>query len=292
MFPFEHQLLSVRSARCKPPKQGSYLPCGMELRLGAAKYVPPEMSSRIISLGPLHYKYSHGVNSVLKFSRSLEINSFTTSLLQIFEPILPLHSHPLYLTMASAPEAVPPRWDPIQVLSINQKRDGNFTCAGVKAGDVACGWNIRGPTAASIQNLIDTLSVQPPRSAIPSLRILAEAAICQHHKQQISIKVQSWTVAINTLPASRSVQHPAPPSLSQQSSTSTSTPPLPRYEIKTPTSSASYSEDATPRPYKRDTVDPWQKIEDLEDKIEKLTRRLEAIEVASPSIFSKLRKSK
>jgi hypothetical protein len=206
--------------------------------------------------------------------------------------------------MASAPEAVPvvaSRWDPIQVLRINQKQDGNFTCAGVTAAGTPCGWNIRGPSAANIQNLADTLSMQPPVSAIQSLRILAEAVICFNHKKQISIKVRSWTAAINNLPAqnlpthnlpaSRPVQNLTPP-LSQQSSISTSTLSFPHYEANTPTSSGTYSEYTTSQPQRRTTLDPWKKIEDLEEHIENLTKRLEALEAGSPSMFSRLRKSK
>lgn len=96
-----------------------------------------------------------------------------------------------------------PQWDPLEILGINEKPDGNFTCSGVKNGTTdACGYNLRGPTALAISNLLDEMSILPHQDAHQFLRDLAEASLCQHHKRQARGKVAAWAAVINRLPSS------------------------------------------------------------------------------------------
>ncbi|KAF2798738.1 hypothetical protein K505DRAFT_321640 [Melanomma pulvis-pyrius CBS 109.77] len=96
-----------------------------------------------------------------------------------------------------------PQWDPIEILSINQKPDGNFTCSGVKNGTATrCGFHLRGETALKISDLLDEISMLPPQIAVQSLKPLADNSLCLHHKLQARGKVIEWIAAINRLPPS------------------------------------------------------------------------------------------
>ena len=93
-----------------------------------------------------------------------------------------------------------PQWDPLQALHINQKPDGNFTCSGVKNNtDIRCGYHLRGETAINIDNMIEQISVLPPRGAIRYLRALADITLCQYHKLQARGKVLEWTATVEIL---------------------------------------------------------------------------------------------
>lgn len=93
-----------------------------------------------------------------------------------------------------------PQWDPIEILSINQKPDGNFTCSGVKNNTTTrCGFHLRGETALKISDLLDEISILPPQTAVQSLKALADNSLCLHHKLQARGKVMEWTTTINRL---------------------------------------------------------------------------------------------
>jgi hypothetical protein len=126
-----------------------------------------------------------------------------------------------------------PQWDPIQVLGINQKLDGNFTCSGVKNNtEIRCGYNLRGETALGISNKIDDISLLPPRTATHHLRALADISLCQYHKIQARSKALEWAAAVERLS-----YPPAPTSII----TSQRTPPPPQRPAITPQSTPSQS---------------------------------------------------
>jgi hypothetical protein len=172
------------------------------------------------------------------------------------------------------------QWDPIQVLDINQKPDGNFTCSGVKNNtDIRCGYNLRGETAARISNMIDDVASLPPRTAVPYLRALADVSLCQYHKIQARNKAIEWTAAVERL--SRSI---APPPIT----TSQLIPPPPQRPTMTPLSTPSRSSESSSSqlsPESRNrypsvppTADVERKKRQLRSEIEALTKELAMLE--------------
>jgi hypothetical protein len=194
-------------------------------------------------------------------------------------------------SILSTPVSVIPQWNPTQILNINQKPDGNFTCSGVKNNTtIPCGYHLRGETAAKVSDLLDDISMLPPQTAIQSLRSLADASLCQYHKLQARGKVTEWTATINGLPPSTI----AGPSITRQFTPSPSHRPTlaPQPPPSQPRGSSvsSWSFASRNRSQRGDNGSPSQQTTDgttedeirqLKEDIMVLTARLASLETGS-----------
>ncbi|KAF2647165.1 hypothetical protein K491DRAFT_699810 [Lophiostoma macrostomum CBS 122681] len=91
----------------------------------------------------------------------------------------------------------PSQWNPAEILNLNPKPNGLFSCSGVKRGpQTPCRWDLDEETASTIGNLLDNMSKLPPQDAIQSLHYLAAITLCKHHQLQQRAKVTEWTGTI------------------------------------------------------------------------------------------------
>jgi hypothetical protein len=211
-----------------------------------------------------------------------------------------------YIQEMSQSTLIPvPQWDPIKILSIEQKKDGHFTCSGVKKNSTTrCGWHLNSQATSDINDLVEQISMRPPQSAIQSFKLLADASLCHNHKAQEMVVVRAWTSAIDHLPPTQVVSSMAwtqastpsstPSSQAMLTPTSTSSPSSSQYESNT------FHKDIRPhiRAQQRDDGTPTSKSSDgaskdevrlLRDEIAALTARIAALET-NPSLLSRLRK--
>lgn len=95
------------------------------------------------------------------------------------------------------------QWNPIEILNINLKPDGSINCSGIRKDSKPCGWGLDKDVVANISNFLDSIAGQPPQSATPILKSLADITLCHNHKTQAWSKATEWGEAVKHLSSPR-----------------------------------------------------------------------------------------